>query len=39
MRAHPVLDGRRPLDLALENEVGARLVHGVMGRLESGTAV
>ncbi len=39
MREHPVLDGRRPLDLALENEIGAGLVHGVLGRLESGTAV
>jgi putative toxin-antitoxin system antitoxin component (TIGR02293 family) len=37
--AHPVLNGRRPVDLALENEIGAELVRGVLGRLEAGTAV
>src|ERR1700761_7020866 len=35
VRAHPMLDGRLPLELVLENEIGARLVHEVMGRLES----
>ena len=37
-RAHPVLSGRRPMDLVLENEIGADLVRSVLGRLEAGTA-
>jgi putative toxin-antitoxin system antitoxin component (TIGR02293 family) len=39
MRPHPLLSDRRPLDLALENELGADLVRGVLGRLENGSAV
>jgi putative toxin-antitoxin system antitoxin component (TIGR02293 family) len=38
-RKHPLLDGRRPLDVVLENEFGAALVRGVLGRLEHGSAV
>jgi putative toxin-antitoxin system antitoxin component (TIGR02293 family) len=38
-RAHPLLDGRRPLDLVLENEIGAELVRSILGRLEYGSAV
>jgi putative toxin-antitoxin system antitoxin component (TIGR02293 family) len=38
-RAHPVLSGRRPIDLVLKSEIGAELVRGVLGRLEAGTAV
>jgi putative toxin-antitoxin system antitoxin component (TIGR02293 family) len=38
-RAHPLLAQRRPIDLVLENEIGARLVEDVLGRLEYGSAV
>jgi putative toxin-antitoxin system antitoxin component (TIGR02293 family) len=38
-RPHPLLDRRRPLDLVLENEIGADLVRSVLGRLEYGSAV
>lgn len=38
-RPHALLGGRRPIDLILENEVGAELVKGALGRLENGSAV
>ena len=38
-RPHPQLDGRRPVDLVLENEIGADLVRSILGRLEYGSAV
>jgi len=38
-RPHPLLEGRRPIDLVLENEIGAELVRDVLGRLEHGSAV
>jgi len=38
-RKHPLLDNNRPMDLALQSEIGAQLVHDVLGRLEHGTAV
>lgn len=38
-RPHALLGGRRPIDLVLENEVGAELVKGALGRLENGSAV
>jgi len=38
-RPHPVLEGRAPMDLVLENEIGANLVREVLGRLEAGSAV
>jgi putative toxin-antitoxin system antitoxin component (TIGR02293 family) len=38
-RPHPVLGHRKPIDLVLENEIGAGLVRDVLGRLESGSAV
>jgi putative toxin-antitoxin system antitoxin component (TIGR02293 family) len=38
-RAHPLLSDRRPVDLVLENELGAQLVRSVLGRLEAGSAV
>ena len=38
-RKHPLLDGRRPIDVVLGNEIGAELVRGVLGRLEHGSAV
>jgi len=37
-RAHPLLSDRRPVDLVLENELGAQLVRSVLGRLEAGSA-
>jgi putative toxin-antitoxin system antitoxin component (TIGR02293 family) len=37
-RAHPLLEGRKPLDLALGNELGARLVEDILGRLKYGSA-
>jgi putative toxin-antitoxin system antitoxin component (TIGR02293 family) len=37
-RKHPLLGARRPIDLVLENEIGAELVRGVLGRLEHGSA-
>lgn len=37
-RPHPLLDGRRPLDVALATDLGARLVERVLGRLMHGTA-
>jgi putative toxin-antitoxin system antitoxin component (TIGR02293 family) len=38
-RKHPLLENNRPLDLALQSEIGAQLVRDVLGRLEHGTAV
>ena len=38
-RSHPLLEGRRPIDVVLENEIGAELVKDVLGRLENGSAV
>ena len=38
-RKHPLLGERRPVDLVLENEIGAELVRCVLGRLEHGSAV
>ncbi|HEY7607605.1 MAG TPA: antitoxin Xre/MbcA/ParS toxin-binding domain-containing protein [Alphaproteobacteria bacterium] len=37
-RPHPLLDGRPPIDLVFENEVGAQLVDDILGRLEHGSA-
>lgn len=36
-RPHPLLEGRRPIDLVLESEDGAEQVRQVLGRLEAGT--
>ena len=38
-RKHPLLENNRPLDLALQSEIGAQLVRDILGRLEHGTAV
>jgi putative toxin-antitoxin system antitoxin component (TIGR02293 family) len=38
VRRHPLLGGGRPIDLVLQNEIGAELVRGVLGRLEHGCA-
>lgn len=37
-RPHPLLEGRPPIDLVFENEIGAQLVDDVLGRLEHGSA-
>lgn len=37
--AHPMLEGRRPVDLVLENELGRPVVEGILGRLQYGSAV
>jgi putative toxin-antitoxin system antitoxin component (TIGR02293 family) len=38
-RNHPLLENRRPVDVAFQSEVGAQLVRDILGRLEHGTAV
>ncbi len=38
-RPHPLLENRRPIDLALESAIGAGIVRDVLDRLEHGTAV
>jgi putative toxin-antitoxin system antitoxin component (TIGR02293 family) len=38
-RKHPLLENNRPIDLALQSEIGAQLVRDILGRLEYGTAV
>ena len=38
-RSHPLLSNRKPIDLILENEIGASLVKDILGRLENGSAV
>jgi putative toxin-antitoxin system antitoxin component (TIGR02293 family) len=35
---HMLLLGKRPIDVALGNEVGAEIVEGILGRLQYGTA-
>ena len=37
--AHPLLHGRRPIDVVLENELGRPVVEGILGRLQYGSAV
>jgi putative toxin-antitoxin system antitoxin component (TIGR02293 family) len=37
-RPHPLLTGRRPIDVALATEIGARLVEEILGRLKFGSA-
>lgn len=38
-RPHLLLEGRRPIDVAIENEFGGQLVREILGRLQHGTAV
>jgi putative toxin-antitoxin system antitoxin component (TIGR02293 family) len=38
-RAHPLLGGRSPLDLAIESSAGADLVIKLMNRIDAGVAV
>lgn len=37
-RAHPMLEGRKPIDIVLESELGGDLVRSILGRLLYGTA-
>ena len=37
--AHPLLEGRRPVDVVLENELGRPVVESILGRLQYGSAV
>jgi putative toxin-antitoxin system antitoxin component (TIGR02293 family) len=37
-RAHPLLEGRLPVDVVLSSELGAQLVNDILGRLKYGTA-
>jgi putative toxin-antitoxin system antitoxin component (TIGR02293 family) len=37
--AHPLLHGRRPVDVVLESEFGRPVVEGILGRLQYGSAV
>ncbi len=37
-RAHPMLEDRRPIDLAIGGEIGAELVLDILGRLKYGSA-
>lgn len=39
IRPHQLLGGKRPLELAIANEIGARLVEELLGRIQSGVAV
>jgi putative toxin-antitoxin system antitoxin component (TIGR02293 family) len=36
---HPLLHGRPPVDVVLENELGRPVVEGILGRLKFGSAV
>jgi putative toxin-antitoxin system antitoxin component (TIGR02293 family) len=36
---HPLLLGRRPVDVVLENELGRPVIEGILGRLQYGSAV
>jgi putative toxin-antitoxin system antitoxin component (TIGR02293 family) len=37
--AHPLLDGRRPVDVVLDSELGRPVVEGILGRLQYGSSV
>jgi len=37
-RPHPMLEGRRPIDVVLANEFGRPLVDGILGGLQYGSA-
>jgi len=38
LRPHPMLDGRKPLEMAIATDVGADVVDQLLGRLEYGSA-
>jgi len=37
-RSHPMLEDRRPIDVVIQNEIGAELVLDILGRLKYGSA-
>jgi putative toxin-antitoxin system antitoxin component (TIGR02293 family) len=37
-RSHALLEGRRPVDVVIGSDLGARLVEEILGRLKHGTA-
>jgi putative toxin-antitoxin system antitoxin component (TIGR02293 family) len=37
-RPHPMLEDRRPIDVVIQNEIGAELVLDVLGSLKYGSA-
>ncbi|MEP9374702.1 DUF2384 domain-containing protein [Mesorhizobium sp. KR1-2] len=37
-RPHPMLEDKRPIDVVIQNEIGAELVLDILGRLKYGTA-
>lgn len=37
-RAHPMLEGRKPIDVAMQSELGADMVKSILGELQYGTA-
>jgi len=38
-RPHPMLEGRKPIDVAIQSELGAEMVRSILGELKYGTAV
>ena len=38
-RPHPMLEGRKPIDVAIQSELGADMVKSILGELKYGTAV
>jgi putative toxin-antitoxin system antitoxin component (TIGR02293 family) len=38
-RPHPMLEGRKPIDVAMQSELGADMVKSILGELKYGTAV
>lgn len=38
LRAHPLLEQRSPLEVAMSTDLGARLVEDILGRLQHGSA-
>lgn len=37
-RPHPMLEGRKPIDVAMQSELGADMVKSILGELKYGTA-
>ena len=37
-RPHPMLEGRKPVDVAMHSELGADIVKSILGELQYGTA-
>ncbi len=37
-RSHPMLEDKRPIDVVIQNEIGAELVLDILGRLKYGSA-